>query len=188
MWNGSCWVPASGGCSCGCNPCQCQSGVIQPCPPQFACPPVTFACQGPIIGVTDGSLAQAGEVGQLIGEAHTGTVTSNNPGGTVPAITLPPGDWVGSSSLFIGEQNPGAGVFFTNIELQILNGTTQMGVAQVWGNWATGSGLAGGTFNTQSFHLSVAVSTLLTGQVTTTGYTAGVPANFTVSTLARRVR
>ena len=75
MWNGCAWVPSGqcGQCGCGWDQCQCGCGgwQCQPCPPA--------GIRGPIIGVTDGSDAAPGEVGEWLQSTSGGNVTTAAP-------------------------------------------------------------------------------------------------------------
>lgn len=86
------------GCGCGhCGPFppECRP----PCPPapgwDFNWRPPVGAIRGPIIGVTDGSFAKAGEVGEYLYAKNTLTITAAQTG--VPqflaSLVIPPGDW-----------------------------------------------------------------------------------------------
>lgn len=77
---------------CGCQQC-CPPQECFPCPPTFPC-----ALRGPIIGVTDGTFAKPGEVGEFLsGSNGNGTDMAYTPGvvsqAIVSPLSLPPGDW-----------------------------------------------------------------------------------------------
>lgn len=100
VWNGAAWCwdpnwgcpsPPNWGCPPACppSPCPPQWGC-QPCPP-LPVPPLT----GPIVGVTDGSDAAPGQVGEFI-KASSGFSYSASPVVTTSSLSViivQPGDW-----------------------------------------------------------------------------------------------
>ena len=115
MWNGCQWVP-SGQCGqCGCGWDQCSCGwQCQPCPPGI---------RGPIIGVTDGSKAAPGEVGELIiGTANTAYPASSlNWNATLSPLVVPPGDWLLTSSMGFSTMIQGAYFYLSPLPPGISN-------------------------------------------------------------------
>lgn len=81
------------GCGCGCN------HNFPPCPPgpgwDWNWRPPLGALRGPIIGVTDGSIARPGEVGEYLYAVSTITITAAQSGISqfVAPLVVPPGDW-----------------------------------------------------------------------------------------------
>ena len=64
---------------------RCNPGLIPPPPPGTG--------TGPIIGVTDGSVAAPGEVGEVLCGSAVGTIPAGTLNSIVAPLTLTPGDW-----------------------------------------------------------------------------------------------
>src|SRR5215475_9336096 len=93
-WQCGCGADHPAKCECGCDQ-GCSGGPPPwtPCPP----PPVPPVITGPIIGVTDGTPAKPGEVGEYLMGTATGTFPPTT-GGTLTEVNtaplvVPAGDW-----------------------------------------------------------------------------------------------
>lgn len=161
-------------------------GII-PTPPPTAQP-------GPLLGVTDGSVAAPGVVGEILRSVVTGTANTGGGSGiaaqtSFAAITLTPGDWNIQSNVSLVEL--AANTFFTQWDYSVKDGTTSVADVSFLGTWgtATNGGLIGGNFPTPAFAISTAAPKLLTGNINLFGtFAAGTACSFTATTTARRLR
>lgn len=112
------WGPPPGFCEhCHQSPCNCGSGTWPPpCPPgpgwDWNWRPPHGAIVGPIIGVTDGSQAKPGEVGEFLSGIIPNTDVPMPPGtaaganatgvAVVTPLVIPPGDWDVTSTFRCG--------------------------------------------------------------------------------------
>lgn len=143
---------------------------------------------GPILGVTNGSVAQPGQVGEVAGLAATGST----PAATPPAPTvinlsvgvLQPGDWMLFGFVNLDESAAATGTY---IFAQLLNGGTNL-AAISFGYAPPGEGTIGFNAGLPAAHLSVAVPTLLTGLIQVAGQAAAVPINWQFGVFAQRIR
>lgn len=166
-------------CNCGCSsyPCACQ-----PCPPY---PPP--AIPG-LRGVTDGSQAKAGQVGEVITQTYTGTITTAAPTALFQVITLPPGDWDVRSWLVWQDNVWPAGVFVTAMALSLFINNNTLTADSLSGSFPAGSGFASSYLKPAVIAVSVAAPTLITGQFIAVGPSAGLNLQFTVDCQCRRMR
>jgi hypothetical protein len=155
-------------------------GIIPPPPPS--------AGTGPIIGVTDGSDAAPGEVGEWMTSQVTGTISQNAGLATYQTLTLTPGDWDCWAQLDTGLET-GSTNFFQQLYFRLAYGSTPVAFAwaDVGGVFPAGSGFAGGIWNTYAGRVSISAPTLIVATVETFGYT-GTPVDITITTNARRMR
>jgi hypothetical protein len=158
--------------------------------PSIIPPPPPSAGTGPIIGVTDGSVAAPGEVGEVLRSTVNGSVTSG--GGfsaTFQALSLTPGDWDVDGDLFLSDVSSQA-QYWSVIQYSLTVGGASEAAAQINAIWAGGvGGFAGGDFLTNPFAISVSQPTLVVGQISL-GAAASetVPGTYIATTAARRRR
>ena len=139
---------------------------------------------GPIQGVTDGSAAGPGMVGELLQSSFSGTVSTGTVStATFAAITLSPGDWDIYSDLNFGDVSVAA-EFFTSVDAYLSIDATRLVDLVVGGSWAVGEGISAIALPARPVPLSVSVPTLIVGG----GFSVATPGQFTWVTIARRVR
>lgn len=155
-------------------------GIIPPPPPS--------AGTGPIIGVTDGSDAAPGEVGEFMFNSVSGVIAQNAGLATYQALTLTPGDWDVWGYLDVAIP-VGSTQFFQQLYFRLSYGSPPIGIG--WGDmggvFPSGAGFAGGVWPTNVGRVSSAAPQLVVASVETWGYT-GAEADITINTYARRVR
>lgn len=152
-------------------------------------PPPATAGSGPIIGVTDGSTAAPGEVGELLTQTTNGTMSTGTPGITGAAITLTPGDWNVQSEITISDLT--AGFYFNGMLYSLMNGTTVLAQFSLENNFTSNvGGWVSGIFPTNLAAVSTSVPLLLTGSATIYGIfgTGTGSAAYSIVTKARRMR
>jgi hypothetical protein len=149
-------------------------------------PPATPA--GPIVGVTDGSDAAPGEVGEFITMQINGTVASAGGIQTFPAMTLQPGDWNCQAALDIILEPPYTMQAFQQLWFRLALNGIPICVGDMGGVW-TGpdQGFVGGVWPTTIGRVSSATPSALVAQVEFWGQSTEL-ADFTITASARRVR
>lgn len=147
---------------------------------------------GPIIGVTDGSVAGPGEVGEVLRNIVTGTVgvSAGLGSASIAALTLTPGDWDVQTNIQFTDNT--TNLYMNGLKLDINNGATNILEFLLLNQFtASAGGFAEGDFSTHQYALSTATPVLLTGNLTVYGsggtVTTGT-ATYTVTTAARRRR
>jgi len=135
----------------------------------------------PLLGVTDGSSAQPGQVGEII--QGSATNVAFNPGGVsyVAPLTLPPGDWNVQALMEVGSNAPSdfAGAIFQSSEASPSIGWFILGGA------LTEAGSTSAWFPSNVCPWSTATPTLISFGVTYIGTSTG---EFNMWCYARRVR
>jgi hypothetical protein len=152
--------------------------IIPPAPPS--------AGSGPIIGVTDGSDAAPGEVGEYVTLAVNGVLAANAGLATYQALTLTPGDWDLWSYLDV-DIPVGSTQFFQQLYFRLSANNVGVCFGDMGGVWPAGSGFGGGIWPTNTGRVSVSAPVLIVAAVEVWGY-AGAEADITINTFARRVR
>jgi hypothetical protein len=140
-------------------------------------------------GVTDGSVAAPGEVGEVISSVASTVITANGTYFNTNAITLPPGDWDVSALAYLGEQTQTPTHFFTWAVAQIMDGSTVV-TQNLIGSLFTPAtqGLYCIGLHMLPAHLTTSVSKLLTCQTLVAALDPGIQVTAVITTRARRVR
>lgn len=96
---------------------------VAPCPPPVAPPSLPPPLTGPIIGVTDGSNAAAGQVGEFISAESSFPYTAypNITNANLSVIIIQPGDWDLWASLQVSTAIGGALFYLSPIPTGILS-------------------------------------------------------------------
>lgn len=150
------------------------------------------AGSGGIKGVTDGSVASPGNVGEIITQTSNGSINVNVPPGAAPtnfaALVVPAGDWniqgtVSLTALTIG-------VYWDYIIFSLMNGSTTLISADIAGNFTGPNGFVGGTYSCAVLSISVAATTTVTCSLQVIAVNGGPngTANYTFTTKGRRMR
>ena len=162
-----------------------QSQWGWPPPAQAWCPPPPpIVPVPPIVGVTDGSTAAPGEVGEVLRSQFNGSLTAANGWSqTFEALTLTPGDWDVWFNLIMTDIGPGN---FNEISGQLSEPGTGLTQASVYGSWGQ-YGLGGGSLSSGQNCISTAVPLLLSGIVFVI-VTGADTAGFNFLSTARRRR
>lgn len=119
-----------------------------------------------LMGVTDGSVAAPGFIGEVIKQTSSGTVTVVPPPGGAPtsfaALVVPAGDWnIQGTATFHDLTN---GVYFDQMNFVLSMGSPAVTLASfvLAANFtATAGGAIGGTYSCAVFSLSVSTSTTI---------------------------
>lgn len=142
--------------------------------------------QMPIIGVTDGSNAMPGTVGEVATQTTNGSVAVGSPW-SFTAITLQPGDWDIQGTASFDDVGAAAGNYLNYLEMLMYNGSTPIADHFIQGNWTTGTGITKGNFATGITQVNVAVPTPIPTTVWIGGNVA-TSANVIFKAYARRAR
>lgn len=159
----------------------------QPCPPQqwWPPPPQPFPRIPPIVGVTDGSTAAPGEVGEVLTVTVAGTLSSSDGwDDQQESLTLPPGDWDVWFNLIMTDIGPGN---FNEISGYLIDQAGNITQASVYGSFGGGFGLGGGSLASAAACISTAQPMLLTSNVSVI-VTGADTATYSFITTARRRR
>lgn len=141
-----------------------------------------------IPGVTDGSLAKAGMVGERIQQSSSGTFTGNPYSTVVPAVTVPAGDWSIQAQLAIADTSSAGGYFYEGL-LELLGPTNNiLGTSLLQVTPMANNGFAAINANTQVFPFNVSVPTIISAQIKVVGYAPTTPGNWAIAVYGRRVR
>lgn len=192
------------GCSCGCNPCRCDDWCQDWCDPCANLSADQRACLkqllrevinegtgliGPIHGVTDGSNAAPGDVGEFL--SFTGTFayqgSPNFSVGTISLAVIPPGDWDLTVSASAG-LNEGMSFNVQPIPTGLSNGMA--GASAIFSTSGGGQGAENIVLIGQAARGSFSIPTLLPFSVSVNMVgTTGLPAGSMLMRLeARRAR
>jgi hypothetical protein len=154
--------------------------------------PPPSAGSGPIIGVTDGSSAAPGEVGEFLSQSESGSFVATAGGGSAvyAALTLTPGDWDVSSTVQLTNINNS--FYYNGMEITISNAATVVGEYLWRGNFnVAAGGIIDGIFTTPTFRVSTSSPLLLTGMAEVLGVFVGTgtgTVDWSANTVARRRR
>lgn len=115
---------------------------------------------GTVMGVTDGSSAAPGFVGEVIKQTTTGslvvTAGTGNPT-TFNALVVPPGDWNIQGMLTLSNLLP-AGCFLNEISFNLGIGSTNLTSYTMNAAFAANSGFIGGTYSCNAFQVTTSSS------------------------------
>jgi hypothetical protein len=136
----------------------------------------------PMKGVTDGSVALAGNIGEVVTQESTGQVATGTTSQVASVLTLPPGDWFINS--WISLSSLSGTDFYQAASVILQSGATSLADTAIAITPAAIQSLA---FTLSPVHLSVSVPSLLSATIDISA-TLAAPKTWALDVAALRIR